>query len=46
MKTIMLDIADKSDFDICEIEVDEDHIHMLIESVPKLSPLQVVRRLK
>jgi len=46
MKSIMIEIADSSDFDICEIEVDEDHIHMLIESVPKLSPLQIVRKLK
>lgn len=46
MKNIMISIADKSDFDICEIEVDEDHLHMLIESVPKLSPLQIVRKLK
>ena len=46
IKDIMLDIADKSDFNIKEVEVDEDHIHMLIESVPKLSPLQIVRKLK
>ena len=46
MKAIMLNIADKSDFNIKEIEVDEDHIHLLIESVPKLSPLQIVRKLK
>jgi putative transposase len=46
MKSIMIEIASNNDFDICEIEVDEDHIHMLIESVPKLSPLQIVRKLK
>jgi putative transposase len=28
------------------MEVDKDHVHMIIESVPKLSPLQIVRVLK
>lgn len=28
------------------MEVDKDHIHMMIDSVPKLSPLQIVRVLK
>ena len=41
-----MDIANKSDFSINEIEVDEDHVHMLIQSVPKLSPLQIIRKLK
>jgi len=46
MKQIMQKIADSSDFDIQEIEVDKDHLHLLVESVPKLSPLQIVRKLK
>ena len=46
IKDIMHNIADKSDFSIKEIEVDADHIHLLVESVPKLSPLQIVRKLK
>lgn len=29
-----------------EIQVDKDHIHMMIESEPKLSPLMIVRVLK
>lgn len=28
------------------IETDVDHLHLLINSVPKLSPLSIVRRLK
>ena len=28
------------------MEVDKDHIHMMINSVPKISPLQIVRVLK
>ena len=46
IKALMLKIADKSDFVIKEIEVDQDHIHLMIHSQPKLSPSQIVRRLK
>ena len=42
----MNEIAEKSDFSIEAIEADKDHIHMLVKSSPKLSPLQIVRRLK
>lgn len=42
----MCRIAEKSDFTIKEMEVERDHIHLMVESVPKLSPLQIVRRLK
>ena len=42
----MYDISKKYDFDIKEMEVDKDHIHMMISSVPKISPLQIVRVLK
>ena len=46
IKQIMYDINKRYDFDIKEMEVDKDHIHMMIESVPKISPLQIVRVLK
>ena len=46
IKQIMKDISYKYDFGILEIEVDKDHIHMMIESEPKLSPLMIVRVLK
>ena len=42
----MFDISKKYDFQIKEMEVDKDHIHMMISSVPKISPLQIVRALK
>ena len=45
-KKLMIDIAEQSNFEISEMEVDNDHIHLMIESEPKLSPLQIVRRLK
>ena len=46
VKQIMYDISKKYDFDIKEMEVDKDHIHMMISSAPKISPLQIVRVLK
>jgi len=46
MKSAMFRIAEKSDFTIKEMEIERDHIHLMVESVPKLSPLQIVRRLK
>ena len=36
----------KSDFSILTMELDKDHIHLLIEFKPKYSIEQVVRRLK
>lgn len=46
IKQIMFDISKKYDFEILEMEVDKDHIHIMISSVPKISPLQIVRVLK
>jgi len=38
--------AERSDFDIELMETDKDHIHLLIDYEPKVSILQIVRRLK
>ena len=46
MKQIMQNISDLSDFNIEVMVTNKDHIHMMICSEPKLSPLQIVRRLK
>jgi putative transposase len=46
MKDEMLRIAEKSDFKIETMEVDKDHLHMLIESTPSISVTSIVRRLK
>lgn len=46
VKQIMYDISKKYDFDIKEMEVDKDYIHMMISSSSKISPLQIVRVLK
>lgn len=46
MKKIMRHISEMSDFDIEVMETDKNHLHMMVRSEPKLSPLQIVRRLK
>jgi len=46
LKEIMVNISEEYDFNIDILETDEDHIHILINSVPKLSPLTIVRTLK
>ena len=46
MKKIMQPISEMSDFDIEVMETDKNHLHMMVRSDPKLSPLQIVRRLK
>jgi len=46
IKEIFMDIAAESDFKIETLEVDQDHVHLLINSIPKLSPLALVNRLK
>lgn len=46
VKMSMLEISQKYNFRILEIEVDKDHVHLLIESEPKISPLMIVRVLK
>lgn len=46
VKNILIDIANKSDFRIEVVETDKDHVHLLVNSDPKVSPLQIVRRLK
>ena len=39
MKNILSDIANSSDFKIEVMETDKDHIHLLVSSEPKVSPL-------
>lgn len=39
-------IESGSDFKIEEMEVDIDHLHLMITSTPNLSPTQIVRKLK
>lgn len=40
------EIADRSNFDVELMEVDKDHIHILVDYEPNISIVQIVRRLK
>src|SRR5438045_8545493 len=46
VKTLFEEIAARSDFSFETLEVDQDHIHCLVKSEPRISPLAIVRRLK
>lgn len=46
MKSILLSITEKSDFEIEVFESDIDHIHFLIRYIPRLSVTSIVRKLK
>ena len=46
IKNTMIDISNKYDFSILEIETDKDHVHLMVETKPKISPLMIVRVLK
>jgi putative transposase len=45
-KRLLADSAERSEFQISELEVDKNHIHLLVVSPAKLAPAQIVRRLK
>lgn len=46
MKQILFNVANESDFSIETMEVDVDHIHILIRYIPRLSISSIVNRLK
>ncbi len=46
LKTIIFDIEKKSDFEIIEVETDKDHIHLMIQYIPRISVSSMVNRLK
>lgn len=46
VKSIIEQLAESSDFDVEEIEVDQDHIHILMRIGTKYSVGQHVRRIK
>lgn len=46
IKQICMDMQEVYDFEFLEIGCDKDHVHFLIQSVPKLNPSQIVRTVK
>jgi len=45
-KTVVFDIEKKFDFEIIEVETDKDHIHLMIQYIPRVSISAIVNRLK
>ena len=46
MKTVIHKIGYDYDIDIVELEIPEDHIHMVVKSEPKISPSQIMQVIK
>jgi putative transposase len=46
MKAIIRKIGYDYDFDIQELEIPEDHIHMVIKGEPKIAPSHVMQVIK
>ena len=46
LKVICLEIAKRYEISFLEIGIDKDHIHFLIQSVPKYSVTQIIRIIK
>src|SRR5215204_4250155 len=46
LKEICADIALRYEIEFLEIGTDQDHVHFLVQSVPKYSPTKIVRTIK
>ena len=46
IKEILSQLSINDDYIIKVMEVDKDHIHLLIQAEPKISPLYIVKKLK
>ena len=46
IKTICLEISERYEIIFLEIGTDQNHIHFLIQGVPKLSPTQIITTIK
>jgi len=46
LKEICSEIEERYDIRFLEIGVDNDHVHFLIQSIPRLSPSQIIRTVK
>jgi len=46
LKEIFIDVANEYDFEILEMEIMPDHVHLLIDCNPRFGIMDCVRRLK
>jgi putative transposase len=46
IKNIIKNIESESDFEIVEMETDKDHIHIMIQYIPRVSISAIINRIK
>ena len=46
LRDVCIEISNRYDIIFLEIGTDKDHVHFLVQSVPKLSPTQIIRTIK
>lgn len=46
VKNTIKEIESKSDFEIIEMETDKDHIHLMIQYIPRVSISAIINRIK
>ena len=46
LKEVCLEISRRYEMEFMEIGTDKDHVHFLIQSVPTMSPMQIIRTVK
>ena len=46
LREVCDEISKRYDINFIEIGADEDHVHFLIQSIPRLSPTQIIRTIK
>ena len=46
MKRVCIEISDRYEINFMEIGTDKNHVHFLVQSVPKISPTQIVTIIK
>ena len=46
LKEVCLEISKRYEMEFIEIGTDKDHVHFLIQGVPAMSPMQIIRTVK
>ena len=46
LKEVCLEISKRYEIEFIEIGTDKDHVHFLIQSIPRLSPSKIIRMVK
>ena len=46
LRTVCVELSDRYEIRFVEIGLDKDHVHFLVQSVPRYSPTKIVRIIK